>query len=190
MGKVQSVGSGSGGPTTKEVQMSAAGPGSGSPPPGAKAISWTWDPNVPSGNAAILDALPAGRFTFHPVSGGAAEIRAERPAGVQIWSATISPGVADSASFALRDGRLYALLYRAHVTGATLWSLDATTGTRLFEVPLQGVGLLRHSKYANRAQLRLIGDSPVAFGDETGGRYVEARDATDGHLISHHMEQP
>ena len=169
---------------------SGSGPGQGSPPASVKAIPWTWDPNVPAGEAALLDALPAGRFEFRQGYGGAAEFRAERPAGKQVWAETVPPGVADSASLALRDGRLYALLYRAHVTGAILWSFDAATGKRLFEVPLQGIGPLHHSKYSNRAQLRFIGDSLVAFGDETGGRYVESRDPTDGHIISNHVEKP
>jgi len=169
--------------------MSATGSGPVSPPADAKAIPWTWDPTVPAGNEVMLDWLPACHFAFHQRADGAAELRAERPVGVPAWVHAIPAGVADSASLAFHEGRLYALLYRARVTGAILWSLDATTGTRDFEVRLEGIGPLHHSKYSNRAQLRFIGDSPVAFGDESGGRYVEVRDPTDGHLISNRVDR-
>ena len=155
----------------------------------AEPIPWSWDPAVPTGAEAVLEG-PAVRFEFARAPGGAVVLHAGRPAGVPAWTLPVAPELADSASLAFVEGRLYVLLFRAKVTGAVLWGVDAATGQRFFEVALKGVGLLHHSKYSNRAQVRVIGGAPVIFGDETGGRYVEVRDPEDGHLISNRMEEP
>jgi hypothetical protein len=165
------------------------GQGPDAPEALAQPIPWSWDTSVPSGPEITLD-VPGCRFEFAHAQGGMVVVRAERPAGVPAWSLPFSPGLADSASLAFAGGRLYVLLFRARVTGAVLCSVDAATGRRLFEVPLQGVGLLHHSKYSNRAQVRIIGHSPVVFGDEAGGRYVEVRDPEDGHVIFNRLEKP
>jgi hypothetical protein len=106
------------------------------------------------------------------------------------WRFEVGHTLADHAALVVDGGRLYAALYRAGATGCRLLSLDAATGALYWDVALNAAGLLLHSKYANRVQLRVIDGDPVVFGEESAMRYVERRARGDGALISHRQERP
>jgi hypothetical protein len=91
--------------------------------------------------------------------------------------------VANAASLAIDATSAYAALYRTGATGARLRALDLETGGTRWEVQLQGLGTIHHSKYANRVRARVVDGTVIVYGDESAGRYMEERSAADGHLL-------
>ena len=163
-------------------------------------IEWRWDEAAASGSHEVHEAAGGRRFVFGPTGApdghgaGAAKsgelaIAAWRGDARPAWVFPIPAGTADAAALAKRAGRLYAALYRTSVSGCRVLALDADTGRRIWEVALQGVGPIHHSKYRNRVQLTFIQDRLVAFGDESAGRYVEVLDPGDGRLLSSRVEK-
>ena len=145
-------------------------------------LRWQWDDADDSRVATGIAG--GGSVSFEPAGEGFA-VRAD-PSGSPAWTYAISDGT-DAASLVADGQAVYVALYRGQVSGARMLALDPATGRPLWEVLLLGLGPLHHSKYANRVQLRLIGGRVVAFGNESGRRYIEARDPHDGALIAHRV---
>ena len=72
-------------------------------------------------------------------------------------------------------------------SGCALYAFDLQTGRLKWTVNLTGLGPIAHSKYFNLVQTKMIGGRVVVFGWEAAGRYVEARDAATGAMISHQL---
>jgi hypothetical protein len=143
------------------------------------------------GDARPIVGLPrGGSATFESKGRGRFAVQAFNAAGEPVWTFPISDGTADAASLAADERAVYAALYRMQVTGARIVALDVATGRSIWDASLIGLGPLHHSKYRNHVQLRLIDDHVVAFGDESAGRYVEARDPIDGVLVANRVERP
>jgi outer membrane protein assembly factor BamB len=114
---------------------------------------------------------------------GTAEIRCVDSTGDCRWVQTISARTTDAAALVVHRGKLYAALYSRYAAGCRVLTLDASSGHRLWETRLTGVGSVMHSKYMNRVQMRMKGKRLVVFGDESGGRYIEVLDPLSGRSI-------
>ncbi len=170
--------------------MPSGPPNSDSSSEDSTRIPWRWDDHAADGRKVVLE-VEGKRFGFGPTEGGREfAIQAILSTGDPAWVRAVPSTTADAAAMAERGGRLYVALYRTAVTGCRVLALDVATGNEIWEVSLQAVGILHHSKYVNRVQITLLGDALVVFGDESGGRYVEVLDPRDGHLISHRVEKP
>lgn len=145
-----------------------------------ESIEWQWDDADLGGQT---DA-EGDRFVFTlSDDANTAEIRRVDPVGDSTWVQTISALSVDSAALVVHDGKLYVALYLRNLTGCRVLALDASSGNRLWETPLKGIGSIGHSKYANRVQMRFRDECLLIFGDEASGRYIEVLDPFSGHLI-------
>lgn len=174
-------------PVAPEAPISSVAPidaTSASPPP----VAWQWaqtpdlfpgaDLVVGDGDKRfVLSLAPGRRDDWH---------RAVTLSGPG-WSVTRAPsGELAGAAMVADDTRLYLATYDRIVAGCQLTAFARSTGKLLWEVRLDGIGPIAHSKYSNRVQLRLIDGHPVVFGNEAK-RYIEQRDAATGALISHEL---
>jgi hypothetical protein len=142
-------------------------------------LEWRWPADgsdsgfgMPDGRS--LHVAPARRapgLTIRLVDAAFQTVWARGVRDADAWSAT-----ADEES-------VYVVLHRRQVTGARLEALDIRTGRQRWAVALEGLGPLHHSKYRNLTRAGLVGNAVVVYGDESGGRYCEARAAGDGRLL-------
>jgi outer membrane protein assembly factor BamB len=145
-----------------------------------ESIEWQWDDTDLGGHA---DA-GGDRFVFTlSDDANTAEIQRVDTVGDSIWVQTIAVVTANSAALVVHDGRLYVALYSRNLTGCRVLALDASSGDRLWETPLKGLGSILHSKYANRVQMRVKDEWLLIFGDESSGRYIEILDLASGRRI-------
>lgn len=92
--------------------------------------------------------------------------------------------VADTAALIGHKDVLYVVEHSGMASGASAAAYDLKAKTRLWHVPLKGLGPVSHSKYLNEVQVEydeLTGEL-VVFGKESQGAYVERRGARDGAL--------
>lgn len=107
--------------------------------------------------------------------------------GHELWQHTEPNAFVDDAALVIDAGTLYSARHSDISSGCTLHAFDLQTGREKWSVGLTGLGPIAHSKYFNLVQARMIGARIVIFGWEAAGRYVEARDATTGAMISHQL---
>jgi hypothetical protein len=151
----------------------------------AELLEWRWSDDRSEDSSVRLPG--DGTIRARPVDGGLAIDRIDG-AGQTRWTAHVPD--ADEASIDAGAQAAYVALYRRGATGARMRAVDVETGLVLWEVSLEALGLFHHSKYANRVQVRLVEEWVVVYGDESSGRYVEARAATDGRLIGRRLLTP
>ena len=143
-------------------------------------IEWQWDDAI-SGDTLETEK---GRYLFTAAEEGTSAQVALIQSGCEaLWRHAISDALADSAALAIHDAILYFVLYSRSATGASVFALEADTGRLLWKTQLVGLGSTGHSKYSNRAQIRIVGDGLVVFGDEASGKYIEVLDPLDGRLV-------
>jgi hypothetical protein len=80
---------------------------------------------------------------------------------------------------------LYVALFPGATPGCRVVALRASSGARLWETRLHGVGFVAHSAYGNRAQMRLAPEGLVVYGLGFKGRYVEILRPADGSRIGY-----
>jgi hypothetical protein len=114
--------------------------------------------------------------------GRSAELRRMKPSGAWAWRRTLPVDGASAGVIAAESSTVYVAFVPAHASGARLVAVAAATGAPRWSVGLLGIGPTGHSKYSNRVQLRVVGDLVMVFGEESAGRYVEARAVSDGRL--------
>jgi|GEM_PF-5748164 len=95
------------------------------------------------------------------------------------------PGHASCGNAALARHRrtLYVVQFCSMATGATLHAIDTRTGKLRWSKPLIGIGPIGHSKYSNDVQLEIRNGMALIYGNESSGKYVEARDLGTGDLL-------
>jgi hypothetical protein len=148
-------------------------------------LEWRWHEGHNTGDA--VHAPGDGKLSISSANEGVV-IRRTDAAGRITWTSRIHD--ADAGRIDADALAAYAALYRTRVTGARLRALDVATGDVLWEVALEGIGLIHHSKYETRIQIRLIDGSVVVYGAESGGRYIEVRATADGRLLGHRVLPP
>lgn len=78
------------------------------------------------------------------------------------------------AALAADDTHLYVAQFVRYASGAQLVALDLTTGDWSWGRTVFGLGTVFHSRYSNAVHVAVLDGCPVVFGDESGGRYIEA----------------
>jgi outer membrane protein assembly factor BamB len=156
------------------------------PPPRAGAIAWQWNEEAgPAGRAfSVSVERGASVDVARARDGKVMGLRKYGSGGGEIWAVQLLAPTARNVAFLVHDGTLYIALYKESATGAELAAIDIKTGRLLFRAPLRALGPVRQSKVRNRVQLRFVDPWVVVFGDESGGRYIEALDAKTGATVS------
>jgi hypothetical protein len=153
----------------------------------AQLIAWQWTTaQPPSGMYQAPRVIRAGAIecTFVYDDKAFKSRTSCSSSGRELWG-RIEPNafVADAAL--LIDGAtLYEASYSNISSGCILHAFDLQSGRERWAVSLTALGPIAHSQYYALVQLRVIGGQPVVFGWEAGGKYIEARDAANGALIS------
>jgi hypothetical protein len=116
------------------------------------------------------------------VSAGEARLR---------WSFVVedAPFVGDGALVAAGDTVVVAL-YSRIASGCRLVGLDIKTGAKRWEVVLEGLGPVSHSKYRNDVQVSVINGQVVVYGWESSGRYIEIVDPKSGRTLHNEQVSP
>jgi outer membrane protein assembly factor BamB len=160
--------------------------GTAATPVRADAIPWQWHE----------EAGPAGRAFSVTLEGGASVdvargrdgkvmgLRKYGGNGGEIWAVPLLAATARNVAFLVHGGTLYIALYADNAPGADIAAIDTKSGRLLFRVPLRGPGPLPHGRVRNRVQLHFVDPWVVVFGDESGGRYIDALDAKTGETVS------
>ena len=65
-------------------------------------------------------------------------------------------------------------------TGCEIRAYDLEQQKEIWRKPLQGIGMIGHSKYRNRINLEMRGKEVVIYGNESGGQYVEVLNVKTG----------
>ena len=147
-------------------------------------LIWHWDDNNSPGEITVQD----DRFVFlAPRAGGAPTLRRIGPQGNLLWEFAPEVTIENEAALAVHAGRLYAALYARGATGCRVLALEVSSGSLVWDVSLEGLGSVGHSKYSNRVQLRAEEDQVFIYGKEAAGRYVEVLDSSDGQQRAHRV---
>ena len=155
----------------------------------SEGLAWRWTFDGPP-----TEDRPWGPSTFEvEVQGGRVEVSGgddrqlhvalDKP-GAQ-WTTNLGERWVDSAAIAVADDAVYAAHYNRMATGTRVAKLRIADGSIAWEVALEGVGPIGHSKYRNDVQVQLVGDRLHAYGWESGGAYVEVLDLESGAQIDH-----
>jgi hypothetical protein len=88
--------------------------------------------------------------------------------------------------FRILGNRLYYADFHPFSEGGHIVAVDLATGSELWRQPLLAVGEWVHSKYGNELNLEADDRTVRVFGKESGGRYLEIKDAATGQTIGHH----
>lgn len=160
--------------------------------PAAPAWRWSAQPNHYPLVALRAHARRHLRYVLRELPGRSrrvAELSRELVKGgvrKAVWRRRLADRVGNpGAAMVVHGYRIFIARYHRNATGCRLYAFAAITGKPLWRVALRGVESIGHSKYANRVQLTVIGGDPVVFGYESGGAYVERRDAKTGALRAH-----
>jgi len=152
---------------------------SAAPPRSLTRIAW----RAPRARSTLVDGAGA-RYSTRFQPRGRLELRRTGPGGGD-WRATVQAGpFARQAALALDGERLYVVAYCGGASGAALFALDRARGTSLWKGGPYGVGPIGHSRYSNTVGLEVIEGHPVLFGEESGGRYIEAFDPRTGRSVA------
>jgi hypothetical protein len=92
-----------------------------------------------------------------------------------------------ASSFSISAGKLYYADYSAQATGGEVVAVDLKSRKQLWRTPLQGLGGEGHFNYANQIGIENAVDSIVIWGNESKGRYLEIKRASDGVTVGHHI---
>jgi outer membrane protein assembly factor BamB len=150
-------------------------------------IVWEWDDTAPIGarGRAVLEAEEGEYFMFDASDPDRPfKLERVRTTGNPVWVRHLPNIQANSAALLSKAGKLYGALFFDGATGGYVIALDATSGKTIWEVRLEGIGPILHSKYGNRIQLRFINNWLVVFGKESGGNYIEVLNPTTGQRLS------
>jgi hypothetical protein len=95
------------------------------------------------------------------------------------------------SAIVIRGDALYVANFSPIANGCSVVAYDLTTGKKAWEKHLEGIGLVKHSKYRNRVVM-VVEKHPdknhfalVITGDEAAGRYVEVIDLGTGKQLAH-----
>jgi hypothetical protein len=148
-------------------------------------IEWQWDAARPfsqsGGMAAPLESGDRVELAI-AADGGSASLGRMREGGDCVWQRALPLDGASAGVVAVQASTVYVALVPGNASGAHLIAVATETGAPRWSVNLAGIGPTGHGKYSNRVQLRVTNDEVIVFGEESAGRYVEARAVTDGHL--------
>jgi outer membrane protein assembly factor BamB len=160
--------------------------GAASTAPRADAIPWQWNEEAGSVGRAFSVIVEGGASVdvARGRDGRVTGLRKYGGNGGEIWAAPLLAPAARNVAFLVHGGALYIALYAENASGAELAAVDTKTGRLLFRAPLRGLGPGPHGKGRNRVQLHFVDPWVVVFGDESGGRYIEALDAKTGETVS------
>lgn len=91
--------------------------------------------------------------------------------------------------FLVKDGVLYYThIWPIYHPAGELISVDVKSGKVRWKAQLEGLSvLIWDGRYRNRMNLVIKDQEVIIFGNESNGRYVEARDLATGHLRSHQI---
>lgn len=156
----------------------------------AQAIAWQWaGAPAPNGMYQAPRTVRAGAIecTFTYDDKAYKSRTSCSQAGRELWNHVDVNSFVDDTALVIDGGTLYSARHSDISTGCTLHAFDVQTGREKWAVALTGLGPIAHSKYFNLVQARVTGGRVVVFGWEAAGRYVEARDAATGAMISHQL---
>ena len=103
-----------------------------------------------------------------------------------LWTVPLSGRAAVGAPSEDRRA-LFVVHHSPIASGAWLAKVDAVKGALVWDVDLEGLGPVEHSKYRNQTQVEVDGDQVLVYGLEVEGRYLEIRDARTGEQVGHHI---
>jgi hypothetical protein len=85
--------------------------------------------------------------------------------------------------FRIQEDRLYYARFSFASSGGSVVAVDLSTGKKLWDSPLQGIGLVEHSAYLNQMNLDANLEVVWVWGNETMGRFLEYKDVTTGKTV-------
>lgn len=154
----------------------------------AQALTWQWaGASAPAGMYQAPRVVHGGgavdcTFVYDDVAYTARTSCSRQ--GRELWHSVEADAFVADATLLIDGSTLYSARHGDISSGCTLHAFDALTGRERWAVNLTGLGPIGHSKYFNVVELRLVGGRPVVFGWEAAGRYIEARDAATGAMVS------
>lgn len=155
--------------------------------PTAAQIDWQGPAGFPSQvpEPPLELTLPDGDRVLYQVAQdrGPATIRRVGPDGTQRWAVPGADEFIPGAAMVTLGDRLYIAEHGRISSGANLSSFELASGAKVWTLPVQGLGPISHSKYANRVEVAVIHNAIVVFGNESSGRYIEVF-APDGRMLS------
>ena len=160
-------------------------------------LSWRWDSAAAQDLERIHPHFP--RFEISGPEGArfvfmhgwkTARLRRLDGRGKVVWTRSVWNFPTSAAALVLGGDTLYAALYNGSSSGCRVAAFDARSGALRWERPLQGLGFVAHSAYANRVQMRLTRRGLMIYGNEWRGRYVEMLDPADGRQLGHRLAGP
>ena len=89
--------------------------------------------------------------------------------------------------FRIQEDRLYYARFSDISSGGSVVAVDLSTGKKLWDSPLQGIGPVEHSAYRNQMNLDANLEVVWVWGNETMGRYLEFKDVTTGKTVGHRI---
>ncbi len=156
-------------------------------------IAWRWDGDQPGFGRSFYSAprtVTDGALECSFVYGPNLARTSCSSGGRELWHHDEPHAFVEDAALVLDHGTLYSARYSDIATGCTMYAFDARTGVERFATHLVGIGPIGHSEYLNSVELRMVGNRPVAFGWESGGRYIEALDPMTGADAFHVVMPP
>jgi len=146
----------------------------------AEGIIWKWDETKLENTAKFNGFQLVYKYDGTTYT-GIIELKDTSGNIKNVWKRSVV--YADSAFLLIEDNILFICLFSSSATGCYVLALNTSLWEIIWERQTPGLGSIGHSRYKNKVQMQMIENNLCVFGWESGGKYVDILDPTNGELV-------